>query len=401
MRVLQFTPRIAIPPSDGGRVAMLRIATSLAEAGAEVEVFSLNPLRQRVEAAEARQAYAPIAFDAVAIDTSAHFSALTRSLLMHAPYLVTRFFSSRAEAALAATLQRSRFDIVQVESPFLLPYLPQIRASTDAAVVLRSLNVEFRIWQRLADHERNVARRIAFGAIARSLRRYEIERANDCDALIPITESDATQFRALGCRVPIHVAPASIDPSALRSRIGLPSSIGFLASLDYRPNQEAALWICDELAGRLTSGVLHLAGSRAPAWLQQRIIDAGIDFRGEVPSAAEFIGGMQVMIAPIFSGGGMRIKILEAMAAARPVVATTIGAEGLDVVNGANIVIADDPETFAAAVEGLLLDPARAARIGLAGRNLVESRYSSRAIGTSLLRFYEELTKGRGVLRRH
>ena len=396
MRILQLTPRIAWPPTDGGRVVMLQVARSLQRLGAEVEVLSLNPRKQRVDLAEARRALAPVPLDAIDIDTSAHFAAGLRSFSLGTPQLVARFFSPRFEALLRERLRDRDFDVVQIESPFLLPYVRAIRESSRAAVVLRSLNVEFRIWERLARSETNLARRAALRTIARSLRRYEVAQLDACDAIVPITEADARDFRALGATRPMHVLPggveveaAPVDRTAERA-----NAAGFLGSLDYRPNQEAALWIAAELQPRMRAGIeLHVAGARAPEWLRARLVASGVRFAGEVADAAAFVRSMPVMIAPILSGGGMRIKILEAMAAGKAVVATTIGAEGIDVTDGVNAVVADDAGAFAAAIESLLRDPERAQAIGDAGRALVASRYSADALTRGLLAFYEELAQ--------
>jgi polysaccharide biosynthesis protein PslH len=172
----------------------------------------------------------------------------------------------------------------------------------------------------------------------------------------------------------------------------LPHSAGFLGSLDYRPNQEAALWIAEDLQPRIASAVrLHIAGSRAPGWLRERLERSGVRFAGEVDDARAFVESMMVILAPIFSGGGMRIKILDAMAAGRAVVSTTIGAEGIEVTPGHDIVIADDGPMFATRVVELLNDASRRQAIGDAARSLVESRYSSTALAAPLLSFYEKL----------
>jgi glycosyltransferase involved in cell wall biosynthesis len=372
MRILQLTPRVADPPIDGGRVVMLQIANALRRLGNDVHVLSLNPRKQHVDAE-----------GAIDIDTSGHLAAFWRARRLGVPYLVARFFTPRFADALRAHLREQRFDVVQVESPFLLPYVPAIRESSDAIVVLRSLNVEFRIWEQLAANKLNPLPRI----IARSLRRYEIAHLNTCDAIVPITEDDARDFRTLGSTIPIHVLPGGVDlPAIFREGHG---TIGFLGSLDYRPNQEAALWIAEQLQPRV-SAEIHIAGSNAPPWLRARL--ENVHFEGKVADAAEFIQSMSVMIAPIFSGGGMRIKILEAMANARPVVSTSIGAAGIE---GDNIVLADDADSFAAAVSQLLSDPSRARSIGEAGRRLVETRYATDALARDLVAFYEELTKRR------
>ena len=414
MRVLQLTPRLPYPPSDGGRVVMLQIARALQRLGADVRILSLNPRKQHGDVETARRAIAPIPIDAVDIDTSAHVASALRAFQIGAPQLVARFFSPLFDRELREVL-RSDADIVQIESPFLLPYVRTIREVSRAAVVLRSLNVEFRIWDQMATREKNVVRRTAMRSIARGLRRYEIRHLNTCDAIVPITEEDGRDFRALGCTRPIYVLPGGVDldggetagdaagatPFAARIDGGLERSraVGFLGSLDYRPNQEAVLWIAEELRPRLgvDEAEIHIGGSNAPAWLQARLAAASTVFVGEVADAAAFIGSMRVMIAPLFSGGGMRIKILEAMARGKAVVATTLGAAGIDVRHGENILLADDPDAFASAVSELLRDPSRAPSIGDAGRRLVESRYSTDALARGLLTFYDELSQSRSV----
>ena len=211
MRILQLTPRLPYPPSDGGRVVMLQIAKAMQRLGADVRILSLNPRKQHGDVEIARRAIAPIPIDAVDIDTSAHVASALRSFRIGAPQLVARFFSQQFAAALRELLQTERVDIVQMESPFLLPYLPTIRGVSEAAVVLRSLNVEFRIWEQIAAHENDIARRTALRLLARSLRRYEIRQLNACDAIVPITEEDGRDFRALGCTRPIHVLPGGVD----------------------------------------------------------------------------------------------------------------------------------------------------------------------------------------------
>lgn len=383
------------PAIDGGRVVMLQIARALARQGHDVHVLSLNPRKQRSSVDDARNAMAPVRIDAVDIDTSA-ITAL-RAVRAGAPPLVARFVTSRFARALRELLRASHFEVVQVESPFLLPYVRVIREHTRAPVVLRSLNVEFRIWEQLAEHATNAVRRAALRTIARSLRRFEVAHLDTCDALVPITEDDARAFRELGCTVPMHVLPGGIDVTAApRDDDG---SVAFLGSLDYRPNQEAALWIAEELRPRLNGVVVRVGGSNAPQWLRARMEAAGLPLAPHVDDAAAFLAPRRAIIAPLLSGGGMRIKILEAMAMGKPVVATTLAAAGIDVRDGENILLADDADAFARAITALLRDASRARAIGEAARALVESRYASDALARDLAAFYEQLAQ-RAMVRR-
>jgi len=379
---------------------MLQLARALQRRGAEVQVLSLNPRKQRADVEAARRALAPAALEAIDIDTGQHVAAALRSVPMRVPQVVARFYSPAFARRLRELLAGSRFDVVIVESPSLLPYLRTIRHATDALVILRSLNVEFRIWEQLARNAPDPVRRAALHLVARSVRRYEIAQLDACDAVIPITAEDARDFRALGCTRPMHVLPGGVEALSPQTA-GDPCAIYFLGSLDYRPNQEAALWIGRELrprlAARATEATLHLGGSNAPAWLVEQLRSEGVSVTGDIPDAAAFAASKGIMIAPLFAGGGMRIKILEAMALGKPVVSTTVGAAGMDVTPGTDILLADDADAFADAVALLVRDPSRARQIGAAGRALVERRYDTTTLTRELMAFLDELLQRRGV----
>jgi len=383
---------------------MLQLARALQRIGAEVHVLSLNPRKQRADVEAARRALAPVTLEAIDIDTGRHVRAALRSVPMGVPQVVARFYSPAFAQRLAEILRETAFDVVIIESPSLLPYVRTIREASSALVVLRALNVEFRIWEQLARNARNPVRRAALHVVARSLRRYELAQLNACDAVVPITADDGRDFRALGCERPMHVLPGGVQPLDLAEGPD-PRAIYFLGSLDYRPNQEAALWIARELLPRLArrapEATLHLGGSNGPRRLREQLVAAGVSVIDDVPDAAAFARPMGIMIAPLFAGGGMRIKILEAMALGKPVVSTSLGAAGIDVTQGSNILLADDAETFGDAVAALVRDPLRARQLGAAGRRLVEERYDATALTRELLAFLEELLQSREIDRRH
>jgi glycosyltransferase involved in cell wall biosynthesis len=364
---------------------MARLAEGLVQTGGDVEILSLNPRKHRAVATP------PIPTQAIDIDTS---RIVAPALTMAIPFLVARFVSEEFREALRKTLRGFAPDVVQIESPFLLPYVDVVRSESSARVVLRSLNVEFRIWEGLARIERNPLRRFALRRIASSLRRYEVRQLNVPDAIVAISNDDAADFRRLGGTRPIHVVPCGVTVAETKSDAPIANNVGFIGSLDFRPNQEAVEWIVEELwplvIERVPQARLSIAGSGVPYWLRRRM--TGADFRGSVEDATAFMNSMSVMIAPLFAGGGMRIKVLEAMALAKPVVATKLGAGGLVVEHGRDILIADDAASFADAVALLLRDPQTAARIGDAARATVRSRYDNDVLARRLLTFYESLS---------
>ncbi len=120
-------------------------------------------------------------------------------------------------------------------------------------------------------------------------------------------------------------------------------------------------------------------------------MERGLELLGDVPDATAFVRRLSVVLAPLRAGGGMRIKVLEAMALGKPIAATTIGAGGIDVRNDHDILLADDPDSFAEAVVRVLREPETAARIGVAARASVATRYDSDTLARGLLQFYENL----------
>lgn len=355
---------------------MARLIESLAKS-ADVRVLSLNPKKHHSETRR----------DVIDIDTARIVTPMLRAMTSDVPFVVARFYSREFNEQIIATLSEFQPDVVQIESPFLLPYLRTIRTHSNAFVSLRSLNVEFRIWEELARTQNSIAKKF----VARSLRNYELRQLNATDALISISLDDANDFRNLGCTIPIHVAPCGVPLPPISQQEPEPNTVGFIGALDYQPNQQAVHWIFDELwprvAARAPHAKLTISGSNPPPSLRERVITA--------PDAQEFMRSQSVMIAPLLSGGGMRIKVLEALALGKPIVATTRGAGGVEFTPGRELLIADDVDSFADAVVRLLEDAEERRRLGEAARALVRETYDPDAIGREVLGFYRERVKGK------
>jgi polysaccharide biosynthesis protein PslH len=309
--------------------------------------------------------------------------------------MVARFYSPDFEQLLRERLRAERYDVVQIEGQFLLTYVPAIREESGAPIVLRAQNVEFRIWERLAE-QASALRRVALRSIARTLRTWETAHLDDCDAIVPIAAEDEREFRALGatrpslvlaCGTPVASSPSVVDPHR----------VYFLGSMLYRPNQEAVRWLADEAWPRVIAieprARLTVAGSGFPAAFREDLLARGIEVAADVPDVRAFAAPFRAMLAPMFSGSGMRIKVLEAMALGKPVIATPLGAGGIDVVAGENILIAPDAATFAQQVDECMRDDALAHRLGTAAQKLIAEKYEPDALARTLLAFYEGLLR--------
>lgn len=381
MRILQVTPRVAGPATDGGRIAMRNLALGLREAGAIVETLSLNPSKHRVEPQSAGCA-------TIEIDTGRLSAEVLGGVASGLPPNVARFRS----AALEREIERRAggFDVVQLEELAMAQYAGAARRSSGAKVVLRPLNAESQVWSRLATRGPLPAR-AARRLLAAWLAGYEARVARRVDAVVAVSEGDAAVFRSAGAAT--HVAPVGLDLGAYPFSVSGSPEACVLGSLDYMPNIEGLEWLLSEVWPALReAGIsLRVAGSGASDRTAALVEASGVEFSGFVPDARAFLGRHGVVLVPLLSGGGLRVKIIEAMALGKVVVTTPVGAEGLGIRDGVEAWIAGDAEAFAVAVRSAVSDPASRREMGSAARDFVERHFDASRIGRELLAFYGSL----------
>mgnify|MGYP001247317664 CR=1 FL=1 len=399
MRILQLCPKVPWPPDDGGRVAMRVLALSLLEAGAEVRTLSLNPLKHRTDVSTLPDEALPLRIEAIDADTSVTPAGALRSLLAGTSYNVDRFRSPALEARLRAVAAEWRPDVVLLESLFMVPSLPALRRATAAPAVLRSVNVEHEVWERLGANARGALLRPWLRLLASRLRAYEVGTMDSVDAILPVTEEDARTYRRLGARAPLHVTPVGMDPREwpdLSGR-GEPDSLVFLGSLDWRPNLEAVRWFVGEVWPRVKAenprARFRVAGSNPPRALAGEALPDGVELLGRVADARAFFASGSAMVVPLLSGGGVRVKILEAMALGVPVVSTRLGATGIAAEDGREILLADDPASLASACNRLLRDREAAVRLGREGRAKILEGHGAARIAMDLMGFLRGLVQ--------
>jgi glycosyltransferase involved in cell wall biosynthesis len=200
------------------------------------------------------------------------------------------------------------------------------------------------------------------------------------------------------------VVPNGVDLDFFRAgatpAVRAPTTLLFFGAIDYHPNTDAMLFFAREVMPLLRSRVprvrLCIVGRRPPEAVTA-LRGPDVEVAGAVEDVRPYLERAAVVIVPLRLGGGTRLKILEALAMGKAVVSTTLGAEGLDVVPDRDLLLADDPATFAAQIRRLLDDPELAARIGAAGRRVVEARYGWGASVERLSAFYGEVLESRGL----
>ena len=262
-------------------------------------------------------------------------------------------------------------DVVVVEYAQLLPWVRRIPAPR---LVHASHNVESSLLASMA-RTRSVPGRIGLTAEAGAVRRLERWLARHADTISVVSARDQERLPRTAARV--VVCPNGVDPGD-----ALPPSeeplAAFVAQLAWTPNVDAATWLASEVWPlvrlRRPDARLALVG-RDPAPAVRALAGEGVEVTGGVPSVRPWLARSAVGLAPLRAAGGSRLKILESLDAGRPVVATRLGAEGLEDLVGVGVVVADDPAGLAGAIVDLFDDPQRAARLGRQGHDAVAARY--------------------------
>ncbi|MBS1570360.1 MAG: glycosyltransferase [Bacteroidetes bacterium] len=398
MRILQLCNKPPYPPIDGGAKAMYNITQGLLDAGHQVKVLCISTQKHPLKVATVPDSFRErTRIEGVFVDTSLNVVDAFTDLVTADNYNISRFFSPDMDIRLIQLLSQEQFDVIHLESLFVTPYIPTLRRYSKARIVLRAHNLEHVIQERIAQGERNIIKKPYRKFLAKQLRNYEREMINRVDGVAAITGADAREMASHGSKTPIATIPFGVDPAEYEAAYPPGAPVFFhLGSMDWLPNEDGIRWLLRTVWPRIIrdhpQAKLHLAGNRMPKDMIRAKLP-GTTVVGRVPDAKRYIAQRHVMVVPLFSAGGMRVKIIEGMAMGRCIISTSMGAEGIDYRRGENILIADTAAEFTERMEQLLAEPRLANQIGAKAAELVRKRHNNAAIMQDLTAFYERLLK--------
>lgn len=393
MRILFLSRWFPYPPDNG---AKLRVYNALGQLARRHEV-SLVALGTGDELAnnEARSKLAELCCSVTAVPYRAFRPTSLRALsglLSTQPRFLVDTFDQATARAIRAQLVRDRCELVVASQIDMVPYALTLRP---APAVLEELEVSaYREAVLGANGLRTrLRRRLTWLKLSAYLRTV-LPRFSVCTV---VSEQEKRLVEGL---VPdygrIAVVPNAVDLARYEEDYGPPvgGTLIYPGALTYQPNFDAVRYFLSEVYPLVLRSApttrLQVTGSLDGVQVDRLPRVGGVTFAGHVPDVRPFVARSWAMVVPLRRGGGTRLKILEAMALRTPVVATSKGAEGLEVEDGKNILIADDPATFAARVLELLGSPALRARIGSEGRRLVEAKHDWERVGESLVSIVEQ-----------
>ena len=378
LRVLVLDEEIPYPPNSGKRIRTWNLLRRLAQR------HSVSLLCYGQPDDPAAEALREAGIRTHLVEPKANppgwrlYLRLFLNLFSIEPFSVTKHYSRHFSNKLRGLLAQESWDLIQCE---WTPYARFVSTGCHVPVLISAHNVESQIWERRRRNVRNPIAKVFFWTQERKMRRFEQRAMRRAAGVTAVTTSDAETMRGWGLEdltlVPNGVDLKSFTPTPEAERDG---EILAMASLDWYPNVDALHYFIQEILPLLSVRVPHIrlriVGRKPSESLREQLSAVpGIDFTGEVENVTPYLGRAAVFVVPLRIGGGSRIKILEALAAGKAVVSTSIGAEGLNVTPGKHLLIADSPSDFARRVDELLGSKELRRQLGEEGRKLVSDFY--------------------------
>lgn len=397
MKILVLDEEFPYPLNNGKRTRSFSLARVLAR---ENELSYLAYGREDSEAVRALEA---VGVRCEAVDPPdlrqggpAFYFRLLRNLISPLPYIVTSHYSARFQRALDELVERGDFDIVLCEWS---PYSIFVKSLREPPSVIVAHNIESYIWRRYEENERNPFRKWYITRQRVKVEAFERACFRWAAGATAVSDAEAREIEGYGIDYRVETVENGVDVDYFQplSAPSAATTLIFSGALDWRPNQDAISYFVRDIFPRVRAQrpdvEFAVVGRNPTQGVLELGREEGVRVTGTVPDVRPYFEGAGLCIVPLRIGGGSRLKILSAMAMQKPVLSTTIGAEGLEVSDGEDIFLADGAEKFTAAVLRCLDQPQELARVAAAGRRLVEERYRWESLGEKLDAYLTKLQR--------
>lgn len=402
MRILQLTPRLPYPPDEGGRIGIFNLTKYLSSRGHEITLLCLTANQVENIRANIQELKKWCDVEVVYENTKTKLWGLLLNLFFRIPYTISKYHSRKVKDAIREILSKEKFDIVHIDSLHMAYYSRFINREFSLPIVLREHNVETTIMERFYKNQKNLFIKFYAYLQWKKLRRYEAKTCGAFDKCFMITKEDEEKITKMNPGVKSCIISAGVDisyfyPLKVKEE---PFSLIFVGNMRWFPNVDGVLWFHNEVLPRIkeifSEVKFYIVGHKPPIEVKELgKKDKNIIVTGFVKDVRPYVAKNSLYVVPLRIGGGMRLKILEAMAMEKPVISTSIGAEGVEAANGKDIIIADNGKNFAERTIKLLKNKDYRKRIAKNGKKLVEEKYKWESILEKLEEKYVEVVRRR------
>lgn len=384
MRCLYITSKPIYPIIDGGCFAMDSFLQTLQHAGFEVDHFAIATQKHPFS----KKAYPEgLRVESVEIDTSIKPLQALKFLLKKGSYNVERFHSEKVLEKIDHLIKGGSYDFIILDSLYSTTYLSGLREMFSGKIYLRSHNCEAQIWYDLAENENSLPKSAYYKKLAKDLEKYETEVVKAVDGVLAISNEDLELFKTTNktiesCVIPVHVTPSNqIDFNVKKNQLF------HIGNMDWIPNREAVnrlLKLYEDCKKTNNPLRLTIAGKNSEQYYETT---KELDVKGFVDDLQIFAQKSGILVSPIASSSGVRIKILEMMSYGVPVITTTAGARGILPEGKENMVIKDSDNELVQAINKLSNDDEALEKMKVASQQYIKAHHSIEQIATDLKSF--------------
>ena len=383
MKILWLKTELLHPVDKGGKIRTYHLLKQL-KADHQITYLTLDDGSAPADAPDNAAEYC---HDLIRVPHSTRekfstgfYAELAVNMASPLPYAIRKYKSEQMTKAITEATSKDHFDVVICD--FLAPAV-NLPRDLETPVVLFQHNVEASIWQRHYEVQKNAVKKRYLYWQWRKMQRFERDACRRVDCVIAVSEADAEMMQRDYGLAKVYDIPTGVDIDffkPMNSAPARPNSLVFTGSMDWLPNEDAMQYFINDVMPLVRKTIpdlrLTIVGrSPYPSLVELAQRDSNIAVTGRVDDVRPYMEEATAFIVPIRIGGGTRLKIYEAMAMEKPVISTTVGAEGLNVNDGEELLLADTPEDFAKAAVRVLQEPAFARQLGMKGAQRVREHY--------------------------
>lgn len=398
MRILQICNKAPYPANDGSSIAIYNMALGLFENNAELHLLTINTKKHFKDDGLVPQEFkAKTHYRSVYKDTSPSAVGALFNLFSSRSYFISRFYFKEFEDALVETLQKNTFDLIQLEGLFMAPYLQTIRKFSKAKIALRAHNIEHLIWERHIANESSSLKRSYLRIQNSRLKKYEEEIFCKVDVIVTITDADKSYILKQFPKLNVVTCLTGVDLEDYEQNTNVKKEENTLfsfGSMDWMPNLESVEWFLNNCWAKIyekhPTCKFIIAGRHMPQKFKT-IQLPNVQIEENVSNNRDFYSTYDIMLVPLLSGSGLRIKLVEGLAYGKAIVSTSIGAEGIAITKGEQMMIADSSDEFINAVDALLSSKEKKKTLEQNAKQFAKQHLDNKLITKELIVRYNKL----------
>jgi sugar transferase (PEP-CTERM/EpsH1 system associated) len=395
LNILFVSPTVPYPTIDGGRIRVSSLVSNLCQINKVTFLTFITSPKDE----EGIKKLQDLGIEVIGVrwnysNTTFNLPVLLSQIIRGKPLTIAKYYSSKMVDELRRLLNKHKFDVIHFEMLHTGQYLLTLPSNHLAKTILDQQNIDSLIWQRLFTTERNPLKKLAYYWQYRSFSAFEKKICPEFSKCVCVSEEDRKRLTQICPDANTDVAPNGVDLDYFvpAEKDEQESKLVFTGSMDWQPNEDAVLFFCEHIfpfiKAKMPDITFYIVGSN-PTDRVLRLNDIdGVTVTGFVDDVRSYIVDSAVYVVPLRIGGGTRLKILQAFAMNKAVVSTSVGCEGLDVTNGYNIIVSDEPHQFADNVIQLLKDKQLRGKLGGNGRSLVQEKYDWKSVAKKLDSIY-------------